>query len=102
MLRQPLVNRFVHWSVALSIFALFFSGFGQMPLYKRYMVADLPGLGWTSDFGATLLLHYLVLFWRCLHPADWKPVRHLQDNTDSIGRPKDRQEPERDIAIALD
>lgn len=60
VLRQPLVNRLVHWSVALSIVALFLSGFGQMPLYKRYMVADLPGLGWTADYGATLLIHYLA------------------------------------------
>lgn len=60
VLRQPLVNRLVHWGVALSIFALFFSGFGQMPLYKRYMLADLPGMAWTADYGVTLKIHYLA------------------------------------------
>jgi cytochrome b subunit of formate dehydrogenase len=59
VVRQPLVNRLIHWSIALSVGALFLSGFGQMPLYKRYMVSDLPGLAWTADFGATLLLHYV-------------------------------------------
>jgi formate dehydrogenase gamma subunit len=60
VVRQPLVNRLIHWSIAISVGVLFLSGFGQMPLYKRYMVADLPGLAWTADFGATLLLHYLA------------------------------------------
>lgn len=60
VVRQPLVNRLVHWSIALSVGALFFSGFGQMPLYKRYMVSDLPGMAWTADFGVTLALHYLA------------------------------------------
>jgi formate dehydrogenase gamma subunit len=59
ILRQPAINRLVHWLVALSTFSLFFSGFGQMPLYKRYMLSDLPGLAWTADYGVTLLLHYL-------------------------------------------
>lgn len=60
VMRQPLVNRFIHWGVAISSLALFFSGFGQMPLYKRYMVSDLPGLAWTADFGATLAIHYVA------------------------------------------
>lgn len=60
VLRQPLANRFVHWGMALSIVLLFFSGFGQLPLYKRYMVADLPGMAWTANFGTTLGLHYIA------------------------------------------
>jgi len=35
------------------------SGFGQMPIFKRYYVADLPGLGWTANFIVTHYLHYL-------------------------------------------
>jgi len=34
------------------------SGFGQMPIFKRYYVADLPGLGWTANFIITHYLHY--------------------------------------------
>mgnify|MGYP003763942951 CR=1 FL=1 len=59
MRRHTLSDRVVHWGVALSIFLLLFSGFGQMPMYKRYKVADLPGLAWSADYGATLLLHYI-------------------------------------------
>ena len=47
-----------HWLVALSTFVLIFSGFGQMPLYGRYMVDRIPGLSWVSDFSVTLLIHY--------------------------------------------
>ena len=48
----------VHWVTALSTFVLIFSGFGQMPLYKRYMLDQIPGLSWLSDFSVTLVIHY--------------------------------------------
>ncbi len=35
------------------------SGFGQMPIFKRYYVADLPGLGWLAQFYATHYIHYV-------------------------------------------
>lgn len=35
------------------------SGFGQMPIYKRYYLSDIPGLGWLADFYATRNVHYL-------------------------------------------
>jgi formate dehydrogenase gamma subunit len=54
--------RFTHWVTALSIFALLFSGFGQMPIYKRYFVDQLPGLGWSSNFYITLNIHYVAAF----------------------------------------
>lgn len=50
--------RFVHWTAALSIFALLFSGFGQMPIYKRYYVDTLAGLSWSSNYAVTLAIHY--------------------------------------------
>ena len=34
------------------------SGFGQMPIFKRYYVADLPGLGWLAQFYVTHYIHY--------------------------------------------
>ncbi|HYG59397.1 MAG TPA: cytochrome b/b6 domain-containing protein [Symbiobacteriaceae bacterium] len=58
--RHSVADRFVHWSAALSIFALIFSGVGQMPMYKRYMVADLPGMAWTARYDVTLLIHYVA------------------------------------------
>lgn len=36
-----------------------FTGFGQMPLYNRYYLSDVPGMGWTSDYALTHVIHYL-------------------------------------------
>ena len=62
------------WLVRLfvaSIFVLAVSGLGQMPLFKRYYIADIPGLAWTADFYVQHVLHYvasslflvLVMYW---------------------------------------
>jgi len=56
--RHSLSVILVHWAVAISTFVLIFSGFGQMPLYSRYMVDQIPGLSWVSDFSVTLVMHY--------------------------------------------
>lgn len=44
----------------LTLAALVFSGFGQMPIFKRYYLADLPGMAWTADFFTTLIIHYIA------------------------------------------
>jgi hypothetical protein len=48
-----------------------FSGMGQMPIMKRYYIADLPLMGWSQDFFIMSDLHYLsvalllgLLAWR--------------------------------------
>jgi len=56
--RHGLSVLFVHCTVAISTFVLIFSGLGQMPLYKRYMLDLVPGLSWVSDFSVTLSIHY--------------------------------------------
>ena len=41
---------------------LFFSaltGFAQMPIFKRYYIADIPGLGWLANYYATFTLHHI-------------------------------------------
>jgi len=46
----------------LYLFTMFFlalSGFGQMPIFKRYYIADIPGLGWLAKFYITHYIHYL-------------------------------------------
>lgn len=58
--RHGFTVRFVHWTVALSTIILIFSGFGQMPMYRRYGIANIPGLGWSGDFAVTLPLHYIA------------------------------------------
>ncbi|GAB6037328.1 hypothetical protein JCM15519_18870 [Fundidesulfovibrio butyratiphilus] len=35
------------------------TGMAQMPIFKRYRIADVPGLGWTADFFFTHWLHIL-------------------------------------------
>lgn len=36
-----------------------FTGVGNMPMYGRYFVADIPGFGWADDFFILLYVHYL-------------------------------------------
>lgn len=57
--RQSLSNRITHALIAISMFGLFFTGFGQMPVYQRYMLTEVPGFAWTGDYTVTLWLHYL-------------------------------------------
>lgn len=35
------------------------TGFAQMPIFKRYYIADIPGLGWLAQYYVTHYLHYL-------------------------------------------
>lgn len=56
---SPLV-RWSHWLIALSGLLLLFSGFGQMPMYKRYYITAIPGLSWAGDYTITLLIHYIA------------------------------------------
>ncbi len=44
----------------MTLFGLVLSGFAQMPIFKRYYIADIPGLGWLAQFYVTHLIHYLA------------------------------------------
>ena len=35
------------------------TGFGQMPIYKRYYLSDMPGFGWLANFWTTRYVHYI-------------------------------------------
>jgi hypothetical protein len=48
------------WFYMTAIFFLTLTGFGQMPIFKRYYIADIPGLGWLADFLVTHYIHYLA------------------------------------------
>lgn len=48
------------WPAAAAVVLLAISGLGQMPVFKRYYVADLPGMGWTADYYLLHRLHYLA------------------------------------------
>ena len=43
----------------ITVFFLTLTGFGQMPVFKRYYIADIPGLGWLAKFFVTHYMHYL-------------------------------------------
>lgn len=58
--RHSKTVRWVHWLVALSTFALIFSGFGQMPMYQRYGLTSIPGLAWAGNYSLTLTIHYIA------------------------------------------
>lgn len=59
VLRQSVSNRLVHWITAITIFSLIISGFGQMPMYKRYNIVLLPGGEWLGEYSNTLVMHYI-------------------------------------------
>lgn len=60
MVRQPKVNRFIHWTAAISIIMLIITGLGQMPLYGRYLGPNPPVfLEWLQSYEITLWLHYI-------------------------------------------
>jgi formate dehydrogenase gamma subunit len=60
VLRHSPVELAEHWLLALSGLLLIFSGFGELPMYKRYMVTEIPGLSWAGDFFIQLKIHYLA------------------------------------------
>jgi cytochrome b subunit of formate dehydrogenase len=56
--RHSLLVRIEHWLVAVSGLILVFTGFGQFPMYKRYLVTSIPGLGWSGDYYLNMGIHY--------------------------------------------
>lgn len=60
VVRHSTIVMITHWLVALSGLVLLFSGFGQLPVYKRYMLSEIPGLGWASDFILQFKIHMIA------------------------------------------
>ena len=54
---QTIVLKVIYF---LSILFLVISGFGQMPVFKRYYIADIPGLEWLAQFYTTHIIHYVA------------------------------------------
>jgi len=52
-------NKNVYYIYLLTMFFITLSGFGQMPIFKRYYIADVPGLGWLAQFYVTHYIHYI-------------------------------------------
>lgn len=51
---SKLIKRFSIFLI--TVMAL--TGAGQMPIFKRYYIADIPGLGWTGNYYNTHVMHY--------------------------------------------
>lgn len=52
-------NKNVYYLYLLTMFFITLSGFGQMPIFKRYYIADIPGLEWLAKFYITHYIHYI-------------------------------------------
>jgi hypothetical protein len=44
----------------LTLFFIALSGFAQMPIFERYYISDIPGLGWLAFFYVTHAIHYAM------------------------------------------
>ena len=53
-------SRSVRYVYLITVIFLTLTGFGQMPIFKRYYIADIPGLGWLAQFYVTHYIHYLA------------------------------------------
>ena len=53
-------NRVIRIIYTVNIFMLVLTGFGQMPIYKRYYMSDIPGFSWLANFLTTRYVHYLL------------------------------------------
>lgn len=58
-LQPEIKNRATYVLFVLTLFLMTLTGFGQMPIYKRYYLSDIPGMNWLANFYATRYVHYL-------------------------------------------
>jgi hypothetical protein len=58
--RPKTTSTVAYYIYLATILVLTISGFAQMPIFKRYYIADIPGLGWLAHFYTTHYLHYLA------------------------------------------
>ncbi len=52
-------NRIITCFYRVALLMLAVTGFAQMPVFKRYYIADIPGFGWLAQFYTTHILHYI-------------------------------------------
>jgi hypothetical protein len=53
-------NRLFKWLYLAAMAVVFFTGLGNMPLYQRYYVTDVPGFDWAGDFMINVQVHYMA------------------------------------------
>jgi len=52
--------KWIYWLYGAAVVIALFTGFGNMPLWGRYYIADIPGLGWSGNFYVNLQFHLFV------------------------------------------
>jgi hypothetical protein len=57
--RTDALSRWIRILYTLTLFFMALTGFGQMPIYNRYYMSDITGLGWLADFFVTRNVHYI-------------------------------------------
>nr|WP_319490669.1 FeS-binding protein [uncultured Desulfobacter sp.] len=62
--------KWLNRSLLAAMALLTLTGLAQMPIFKRYYIAEIPGLGWLAAFYITHKIHYIaaavflaLLFW---------------------------------------
>ncbi len=50
-----ILQKRLYW---ITLLFITLSGFAQMPIFKRYYIADIPGFGWLAKFYITHIIHY--------------------------------------------
>ena len=58
-MRNERFDTYVRWTFLAALGISIFTGFGNMPLWGRFYVSDIPGLGWSGNFFINLYVHYL-------------------------------------------
>lgn len=83
---------FPRWQKRLLLLAalgLALTGMGQMPIFSRYYIADLPGLHWLGDFEITAALHLalaaVLLFLLAAFAATWVKADGVRPRLTSAG-----------------
>jgi hypothetical protein len=76
-------NKPVRYLYIFTFFMMTITGFGQMPIFKRYYIADIPGLGWLAKFYITHYMHYLfaILF---LSLIAYISIKYLLTNREKL------------------
>ena len=55
------------------------TGMGQMPIFKRYYIADIPGLGWLADPYTVHWVHYAGAI-ALVGLGAWLAIMHLAES----------------------
>ena len=53
------VHKSINRIYGILLFFITLTGFAQMPIFKRYYIADIPGFGWLAQYYVTHVMHYI-------------------------------------------